>query len=211
MTISIVFVSGCFNVLHPGHLRVLRFARSCGDRLIVAVESDRLAGNAAHIQEELRLEGVRSCSLVDEAFIFDEEVSALISRLQPKVVVKGREHEQRFNPEAEAVSAYGGQLLFSSGEFQFSSADLLQQEFFAPQSTAVFTPSYFMARHGISVTRLSSLLASFGKLKVLTVGDLIIDDYINCEPLGMSQEDPTLVVSPIDKRRFIGGAGIVAR
>ena len=53
-------------------------------------------------------------------------------------------------------------------------------------------------------------MKGFSKLRVLTIGDLIIDDYINCEPLGMSQEDPTLVVSPIEKRRFLGGAGIVA-
>jgi rfaE bifunctional protein kinase chain/domain len=42
------------------------------------------------------------------------------------------------------------------------------------------------------------------------VGDLIVDEYITCEPLGMSQEDPTIVVTPIDSTRFIGGAGIVA-
>ena len=42
------------------------------------------------------------------------------------------------------------------------------------------------------------------------MGDLIIDEYITCEPLGMSQEDPTLVISPINKTKFIGGAGIVA-
>ena len=43
-----VFVSGHFNVLHPGQLRLLRFAKECGNRLIVAVESDRIAGRAAH-------------------------------------------------------------------------------------------------------------------------------------------------------------------
>jgi len=42
------------------------------------------------------------------------------------------------------------------------------------------------------------------------VGDLIVDEYISCDPLGMSQEDPTLVVKPVDSKRFVGGAGIVA-
>jgi bifunctional ADP-heptose synthase (sugar kinase/adenylyltransferase) len=41
-------------------------------------------------------------------------------------------------------------------------------------------------------------------------GDLIVDEYINCDPLGMSQEDPTIVVTPIRQDRFVGGAGIVA-
>ena len=53
-----VFVSGHFNVLHPGHVRLLRFAKECGDHLTVAVESDRIAGVAAHVPEQLRLEGI---------------------------------------------------------------------------------------------------------------------------------------------------------
>jgi mannose-1-phosphate guanylyltransferase len=80
---SLVFVSGSFNVLHPGHLRLLRFARECGDRLIVAVQSDRLAGNAAHVHEPIRLEGVQSITCVYEAFIFDEPLTLLISCLRP--------------------------------------------------------------------------------------------------------------------------------
>ncbi|WP_291322048.1 adenylyltransferase/cytidyltransferase family protein [Desulfonatronospira sp.] len=59
-----VLVTGAFNILHPGHLRLLRFARSCGDRLIVGVISDRLAGLSAHMPEHYRLEGVRSNSWV---------------------------------------------------------------------------------------------------------------------------------------------------
>ena len=51
-----VLVSGNFNILHPGHLRLLRFAKECGNRLIVAVESDRIAGINAHVHENLRLE-----------------------------------------------------------------------------------------------------------------------------------------------------------
>ncbi|NQU63052.1 MAG: adenylyltransferase/cytidyltransferase family protein [SAR324 cluster bacterium] len=54
-----VLVSGSFNVLHPGHLRLLRFAKECGDRLIVGVYSDRIAAKAAHVHEHLRLEGVQ--------------------------------------------------------------------------------------------------------------------------------------------------------
>ena len=67
-----VFVSGHFNVLHPGHLRLLRFAKDCGSRLVVAVESDRIAGEAAHVNEQLRLEGIQSNAWVDDTFIIDE-------------------------------------------------------------------------------------------------------------------------------------------
>jgi len=60
MKTKTVFVSGHFNVLHPGHLRLLRFAKEYGDRLIVAVQSDRIAGNAAHVPEQLRLRECRA-------------------------------------------------------------------------------------------------------------------------------------------------------
>jgi len=205
-----VFVSGHFNVLHPGHLRLLRFAKECGSRLVVGVESDRIAGDAAHVLEKLRLEGVQSISWVDEAFIMDEPLVAAIERLRPDIVVKGKEHELRLNPELAALEQYGGRLLFSSGETVFSSLDLIRKEFreFDPRSISL--PHEYLIRHGIEPAKLIELLQQFSGLKVCVVGDLIIDEYITCQPLGMSQEDPTIVVTPVDSTSFIGGAGIVA-
>jgi rfaE bifunctional protein kinase chain/domain len=207
---SLVLVSGSFNVLHPGHVRLLRFARECGDRLIVAVQSDLLAGNAAHVHEPLRLEGVQSIAWVDEAFIFDEPLPSLIARLRPDIVVKGKDHELRFNPELEALEQYGGTLVFSSGETIFSSLDLIQKEFRVLDAHSISLPREYLRRHQIKPARLADFLQQFSRLKVCVVGDLIIDEYITCEPLGMSQEDPTIVVTPVDSTRFIGGAGIVA-
>ncbi|MCZ2207649.1 adenylyltransferase/cytidyltransferase family protein [Cylindrospermopsis raciborskii] len=109
-----VFVSGNFNVLHPGHLRLLRFAKECGDRLIVAVQSDRLAAKGAHIPEQDRLEGIKSNSWVDEAFIIDDPVTEVLEKLKPAIVVKGKEHEAKYNPELKVLEKYGGKLLFSS-------------------------------------------------------------------------------------------------
>ena len=205
-----VMIVGKFNVLHPGHVRLFKFARSLGETLAIAVESDRIAGPGAHIHESLRLEGVINCTLVDNAFIFDEPVTDLIRRLRPKVIVKGREHEGKFNPEAEVARTVGTKLIFSSGELQFSSSDLLRQEILAQENLSFSLPTSFIFRHSVSLAQLRDRVRLFSNLRVLTVGDLIIDDYIDCEPLGMSQEDPTLVVSPVEKRRFIGGAGIVA-
>lgn len=206
----VVFVSGNFNVLHPGHLRLFRFAREYGDKLIVAVASDKIAGNAAHVPESLRLECVQSNSWVDEAFIVDEPITDLIARLQPGIVVKGKEHEARFNTEAAVVEQYGGRLLFSSGETVFSSLELIRKEFYEFDPRLITLPYDYLARHDIESARLIELLQNFSKLKLCVLGDLIVDEYITCQPLGMSQEDPTIVVTPIDSTRFIGGAGIVA-
>jgi rfaE bifunctional protein kinase chain/domain len=205
-----VLVSGHFNVIHPGHLRLFRFAKECGSRLIVAVENDGLAGDAAHVPEHLRLEGVVSNAYVDVAFLTHEPIGQVIEKWRPDIVVKGKEHEHRHNPEAEAVARYGGQLIFSSGETVFSSLDLIRREFVETVPNSIVLPHDFMARHAISHARLRDLLAQFSKLKVVVVGDLIVDEYITCQPLGMSQEDPTVVVTPIDSVQFIGGAGIVA-
>ena len=205
-----VFVSGCFNILHPGHMRLLRLAKEYGKRLVVGVESDRMAGTSAHLPQNLRLEGVQGHSLVDEAFIFDEPITELINRLRPDVIVKGKEHEGRQNPEFTAVEQYGGRLVFSSGETVFSSLDLIRKEFKTYDSRTLSLPIDYFSRHGIEKTKLVNLINSFVHLKVCVVGDLIVDEYITCEPLGMSQEDPTIVVMPVDSTRFVGGAGIVA-
>jgi len=208
--VKLVLVTGCFNVLHPGHLRLLRFAKECGDRLIVAVQSDCLAGNAAHVHEHLRLEGVQSIAWVDEAFIYDKSLDTLITRLRPDVMVKGKEHELCFNPEAAVLEQYGGALVFSSGETIFSSLDFIRKEFKTGDFHSISLPHEYLLRHQIKPARLIELLQQFSRLKLCVVGDLIVDEYITCDPLGMSHEDPTIVVTPIDSTRFVGGAGIVA-
>lgn len=206
-----VFVSGHFNVLHPGHLRLLRFAKECGEHLIIGVESDRIAGDAAHISETLRLEGLQSNSWVDEVFIMDEAVTDAILRIKPDVVVKGKEHETRFNPELAVLEKYGGKLLFSSGETIFSSLELIKKEFELTQNKInIKLPDDYLSRHQINKIILIEILNKFENLNICVIGDLIIDEYISCQALGMSQEDPTIVISPIDSRKFVGGAGIVA-
>ncbi len=189
---------------------MLRFAKECGDKLIVAVESDRIAGNSAHVPQNLRLDGVKSNSLVDEAFIFDEPIEQVVKRLKPDVIVKGKEHELNYNRELLILEKFGGRLVFSSGETIFSSYDLLKKEFNHLDSHSIKLPIDFMNRHQITKSRLIDLVQNFSTLKVCVIGDLIIDEYITCQPLGMSQEDPTIVLSPIDSKKFIGGAGIVA-
>lgn len=205
-----VFVSGSFNVLHPGHLRLLRFAKESGDRLIVAVQSDLMAGSAAHVHEHLRLEGVQSVNWVDEAFILNEPLQVVIARLRPDIVVKGKEHELRLNSELSVLEQYGGKLLFSSGEIIFSSLDLINREFQNLDSRWISFPHDYCLRHQIENKRLVDLLSGFRRLNVCVVGDLIVDEYITCQALGMSQEEPTIVVTPVDSTRFIGGAAIVA-
>jgi rfaE bifunctional protein kinase chain/domain len=202
------FVSGNFNVVHPGHLRMFKFATDIADKLIVGVNPDDYPG--ASMPSALRLEGVKAISVVHRAVALETRAEHFIAALQPEFVVKGKEFEDRQNAEEPVVKAYGGRLMFSSGEMRFSSVALLRREFTATNFSAIRKPRDYPARHGFTLPDVKASVAKFAGLRVLVIGDLIIDDYVTCEPLGMSQEDPTIVVSPIDTTTFIGGAGVVS-
>ena len=205
---KIVFVSGNFNVVHPGHLRLLSFARDCGDFLVVGVFPD---GNGkVHVPQHLRLEAVQSISLVDFAFVLPVRPEEFVALLKPAVVVKGKDREAGNNPEREIVEGYGGKLFFGSGEVRFSSIDLLQKELQETNFSTIRKPLDYLERHGFSLNDLVGISRKFHGLRAVVIGDLIVDEYINCDPIGMSQEDPTIVVTPIRSDRFVGGAGIVA-
>jgi rfaE bifunctional protein kinase chain/domain len=203
-----VFVSGNFNVIHPGHLRLLNFAAECGDCLIVGVHRDDMPG--VLVPEHLRLQGIQSISIVNFAFLLEDNVQNFISEYKPNIVVKGKEFEDLFNLERDLVDSYGGKLLFSSGEARFSSLDLLELELNTTNNTNFKKSRDFQIRHGFTDAQLVERIKHFSGLKIVVVGDLIVDEYITCDPLGMSQEDPTIVVTPIKKDLFLGGAAIVA-
>jgi rfaE bifunctional protein kinase chain/domain len=209
-TNGIVLVSGRFNVVHPGHLRLLRFAKECGERLVVAVEGDILAKGLTYINEELRLDAVRSLSYVDEAFIFNNNISEVIEKIRPNIIVKGREYRDKYNEEQKTLSNYGGKILFCSGETSFSSIDLLKFEEESDNKLNKILLKDFMTRKNFCHSDLLNYIKKFSSLNICVIGDVIVDEYITCEALGMSQEDPTIVVSEILSERFLGGAGIVA-
>lgn len=205
----IVFVSGTFNILHPGHLRLLRFARECGDYLVVGLVSDARADNL-YINESIRLEAVRSVTWVNFAFLLQNDPQDFIRQLQPTIVVKGKEHEKASNPEIQVLASYGGKLLFGSGDTTFSSLDILQNEARQINFSTIRQPREFAARHRFGEGEIAAILERFSEIRVGVIGDTIIDEYVECDPLGMSQEDPTIVVSPIMAQQYIGGAAIVA-
>ena len=205
----LVFVSGTFNIVHPGHLRLLRFAAECGDYLVVGVLDDRLSENA-QLSEEMRLEGIAAISWVKHAFVLHDLPAHLIVELKPAIVVKGKEHENWNNPELAVVKSYGGKLLFGSGDMTFSSLELIRKESEFIDHSSIIQPKEFVDRHDIGIAGFASVLKKMQALKVCVIGDTIVDEYIQCDPLGMSQEDPTIVVTPLMTEKFIGAAAIVA-
>lgn len=204
-----VFVFGDFDIVHPGHIRFLKFAAEQGDHLTVGIYDTEFSPNA-FVPNEDRIEVLKSFDFVSEVVVLSCYPLAYIRDHQPDVIVKGREWERVDNPESELVRKYAGKLLFGSGELT-STVYLSKQDEASPLSESINgNVSEFLKRHRISLDGLNILIEQFSKRKVAVIGDLIIDEYISCEAVGMSREDPTIVVRPLSKELYVGGAGIVA-
>ncbi|HEY8597239.1 MAG TPA: D-glycero-beta-D-manno-heptose 1-phosphate adenylyltransferase [Thermomicrobiales bacterium] len=114
---TIVFTNGVFDILHAGHIQLLRRARDLGDLLVVGVNSDRgvrrLKGPSRPINGERdRLALVAALDAVDHAILFDEDTPAeLIRALRPHIHVKGGDYAGAALPEADAVRAVGGRTV----------------------------------------------------------------------------------------------------
>lgn len=112
----VVFTNGCFDLLHPGHIRYLREARALGDALVVALNSDRsvraLKGDGRPIlTEQERAEVIAALECVDYVTVFDEETPReLIASLLPDVLVKGGDWSIDTIVGREEVEAAGGEV-----------------------------------------------------------------------------------------------------
>ena len=207
---KIAFVSGNFNILHPGHLRLLRYAKDISDELIVGVNGNKIAGEDASVDEKLRVESLKSCLFVDKVILIKSSLKSILLNLKPDLVVKGREYEDKENLENNIIKKFGGKIVFSSGDVSFSSQDLIQRELNFPISNKFSLPKSFIQNHNISLKKLKNLTKKAKNLRIAVIGDLILDKYIDCKGLGMSQEDTTIVVKEVESTTYIGGAGIVA-
>ena len=195
-------VSGKFKVLHIGHLRLFETAANLADELIVAVDSSDISSDELNWRINL-LKNIESIHQVVE---FSGNIEELIKEIKPEYIVKGSEFSRSENIEESAIAQYGGKLVFSSGNYFYSESN--------SKSSLLEDIDHhldFLARRQINKIKLNSIINEFDKLKICVIGDLIIDEFIECRPIGMSQESPSIVVAPIKTNRFIGGAGILAK
>ena len=114
---AIGFTNGCFDILHPGHVKVLTAARGACDRLIVGLNSDastkRLKGEGRPVQgERARAEVLAALEAVDLVVIFEEDTPLnLITRIKPSVLVKGGDYTREQVVGHDVVAAHGGEVL----------------------------------------------------------------------------------------------------
>ncbi len=128
---EIVFTNGCFDLLHPGHIRYLAQARDLGDFLVIGLNSDasvrRLKGPERPIQSEhVRGEMLAAMHVVDAIVLFDEDTPLeLITALKPDILVKGGDYTPNTVVGADVVEAHGGRVAIIPFEAGFSTTDLI--------------------------------------------------------------------------------------
>lgn len=216
----VVQCHGCFDIVHPGHIRHLREARTHGDLLLVTISGDaqvRKGTGRPLIPEELRAENLAALDFVDWVYIESRPTAAeILTEVQPDVYIKGREYETnsdpRFQAERRAVESAGGCIVFSSGDIVFSSTALIS----ALEQSGGVDP--FQARliqllesDELQGPKLFSLIAGFRNQRVLVIGESICDTYILCDHPEVAGESPVMTLRPIARRQYDGGASIIAR
>jgi rfaE bifunctional protein kinase chain/domain len=201
----LVLVSGKFKVLHAGHMRLFKSAKDLNGKLLVCLDTTEYAKD----EIDWRVSLLSNISYVDQVEIFTGSISPVLRRFRPSIVLKGNEFSNQHNEEESVLAEFGGRLLFTSGSTYFSQADLIASE---PNSNAdqIKVSFDFLNRNNIQLTKVKQLIQEFASLRVGVIGDLIVDEYIACHPLGMSQEEAAIVVTPVDNKKFLGGAAIVA-
>ncbi len=128
----IVFTNGGFNLLHVGHIRALADARSRGDVLVVALNSDssikRLKGaDYPLLPASERLELLAACEVVDLLTIFTgPTVDSLLLKLKPHVHAKGTDYTEETVPERETVLSYGGEIAIVGDPKDHSSTNIIE-------------------------------------------------------------------------------------
>jgi rfaE bifunctional protein nucleotidyltransferase chain/domain len=134
--LTVVWTNGCFDLLHPGHVRNLQTARSLGDLLVVGVNSDAsvraLKGPARPILTEAeRVELLSALACVDHVIVFAEATpEAALLRLKPDIHCKGAEYAPPNGkpvPEADLVQAYGGRIMYLPQVPGFSTTELIHR------------------------------------------------------------------------------------
>ncbi|MDA8855617.1 PfkB family carbohydrate kinase [Alphaproteobacteria bacterium] len=211
---------GHFNVIHPGHLRYLQFAADSGGLLGVLVKSDEMVrqqdGEGHFFKINERIDLLNSVPIKKEIFSTGPySFVECIEKIMPQKLVLGHELQKSddkiVREAAEYCRANEIELIFHSGHigsigWSEPGASISEQN---SQTFRQFMSS--CNRRDVKIKDLRVITDQFYKLSGLVLGDVIVDEFVSCEPLGVSSEAPVLVVREQSSDKFVGGAGIVAK
>ncbi len=214
----VVQCHGCFDIVHPGHIRHLREAKSRGDVLLVSITSDEAwtkARGRPLIPEELRAENLAELDCVDWVYVDPHATAgAVLEAVRPDVYIKGREYETnpdpRFLAERATVERHGGRVVFSSGDVVFSSTALIGalERSIDPYHARL---GQLLGRADLEGAALTGVVSGFRGKRVLVIGETIIDEYVHCDKPEVASESPVMTLRPLERRTYDGGAAVIAR
>ncbi|MGZ5141476.1 MAG: adenylyltransferase/cytidyltransferase family protein, partial [Burkholderiales bacterium] len=214
---KVIMAHGVFDVVHPGHLRHLIYAKSKADILIASITADIHISKGhfrPHVPQDLRALNLAAFELVDYVVI-DAEPTPLgnLSRIQPDFFAKGYEYNAngglppKTQEEAEVLRQYGGEMIFTPGDIVYSSSKLIEA---APPSIKLEKLLTFMDTEGLNFNSLHEALEKLKGRRVHVVGDTIVDSYTHTAMIGGQTKTPTMSVLYEGRDDYIGGAAVVA-
>jgi rfaE bifunctional protein nucleotidyltransferase chain/domain len=215
---KVVLCHGAFDLMHTGHIRYLQRAQKEGDILMVTVTADEFVNKGPGrpvFGEQLRAENLAALECVHYVAVnYAPTAVELLEKIRPSLYVKGSEYQDHAGDvtgnialEILAVEKHGG-TIFYTDEITFSSSELLNEHFgvFLPE-TKNFLEEFSLL---YSDKEIHAQIDSLVNLKVLVVGDAIIDQYHYVSPLGQTGKGNVLAVQYEGEEQFAGGALAVA-
>ncbi len=214
---TVIMCHGTFDLVHPGHIRHLIYAKSKGDILVASLTSDVHIAKANYrpfVPQALRAMNLAALEIVDYVVI-DENATPIrnILAIQPDFFAKGYEYNKegvhpKTQEEIAALESYGGQVLFTPGDIVYSSSHIIEQ---GPPNLGADKIHALLEAAGLSFDDLLKTLDSFKGVKVHVVGDMIVDSYTYGTLIGGNTKTPTFSLKFEEQIDFVGGAGIVAK
>ena len=213
---KVIMCHGVFDVVHPGHVRHLLYAKTKADILVASLTSDvhiSKGHHRPHIPQELRALNLAAFEVVDFVII-DKNPTPIrnVELLQPDFFAKGYEYTAAGLPpktqeEVAVLKAYGGEMIFTPGDIVYSSTRLID---LAPPSIKSEKLLTFMDSEKLTFDSLRAALGKLSQYKVHVVGDTIVDSYTQTAMLGGQTKTPTMSVLYERRDDYIGGAAVVA-
>ncbi|VAX26082.1 Glycerol-3-phosphate cytidylyltransferase [hydrothermal vent metagenome] len=214
----IVHCHGVFDLLHIGHIKHLAAARKMGDFLTVTITPDKFVNKGPHrpaFPDVLRAEALAALGCVDYVAI-NKWATAVetIRLLKPSKYVKGvvhsngkRDHTNAIDNEDKAVKSVGGELILTDEE-TYSASTLINRfvDIFT-EETKEFLAEF---REKFTPEQVIGYVQQIQSLKILTIGEIIIDEYQFCSAMGKANKEAVLAVKSLYKETYAGGILAVA-
>ena len=216
---TIALCHGVFDLIHPGHIIHLEQAKEMADVLVVSITAAkyvRKGPGRPYFDDDMRMKFLSALGCVDYVMLSEGyTVDDIIEAVEPDIYVKGEEYAKaedditgKISEEKALVEAHGGRLGFTTGQV-FSSTKLINT---AMSGLSEEVREYMVKfKKKYSMDDIRQYAAKIQNLKVLVIGDVIIDKYTYCNVQGMMSKDMGYSARLKKSEEYFGGAVAVAR